>query len=268
MSFEERVGRRVPILETFCEQICTISEEVLLRLRASDQDPFGVMSVCFLSKQFEHLRTIRIISRRRDSELIARSMIEGLGQLHWAAKDKATRPALWREFGHVLQFRMLREHDELAAAVNSETRERILSRADQLVHFYSKDARRATERGQPLPSDPFQQDWTGCSPRTLIGQLDVNGPGLYSAYRRFSEWHHWNFAGIARALEGEGPAVSFQPESAVSSSQALAIGFQCLFQTVEVVAAHFGIETESQLSPLYENYHRSHADFFSHDSEE
>ena len=58
---------------------------------------FALLLVAFVWKQEDHAEAILSLGRHRDTQLVARSMIEGLCQLKWAAKDPDERANRWRK---------------------------------------------------------------------------------------------------------------------------------------------------------------------------
>jgi hypothetical protein len=257
MSFEEKVATHVPHFRAFAEKICNLTTEILDASNADDDDHLGVMGICFLSKQYDHLEGVLLLQehKHRDAELIARSMLEGLALFLWASQKPNERPQQWREFGHVHNFRLLRQEQQLLKDLDpahvARIEERVKALGDQ---FYSPRTFRALEKGEPLPDDPFTQDWTaGLSVKEVFGKIESDRQ-LHKYYLRFSDWHHWSFAGLARALDTKGASIKYKSDSELSSIQALAVGFQCLYQTCELVSQHFGLNFESRLEQLKNDY--------------
>ena len=59
-----------------------------------DEDALALMALCFTRREAAHLRSILALVRAgqyRDAVLIARSMIEGVALLTWAAREPSTR---------------------------------------------------------------------------------------------------------------------------------------------------------------------------------
>ena len=255
-AFEAWVEGRVPVLKTYVQRLLTLSSEVLNQLHTNNEDHLGVMGICFLRKQLEHLNAIMLLGPHRDSELIARSMLEGLAQFIWAVNGGQERARRWRDFGHIQNLRQLRNDPNPSATPHPGFQQQVENNVQSFGNtFYSKIALKKEERGEPLPDDPFAIDWTCMSVKELFGQVESYGQ-LYRYYIRFSEWHHWSFAGLARALDITGPSIRYKPESTVSAAQALVVGFQCLFQTCELADKHFELSFGQRLGDLRKEYLR------------
>ena len=251
--FETWVDGRVPILKNYSQRLIDLSAEILTQLHTPNEDHLGVMSICFLSKQFDHLNAIMLLGTHRDSELVARSMLEGLAQFIWAVNGGQERARRWRDFGHIHNLRQLRNNPSLTTP-DSVFKERVENNVQAFGNtFYSKNALNSEKRGIMLPGDPFAIDWTCMSVKELFGQVESDGT-LYRYYMRFAEWHHWAFAGFARALDITGSSINYKPKSKVSAAQALAAGFQCLFQTCELVSQHFQLSFGPRLEDLKAEY--------------
>src|SRR3989339_687799 len=93
-----RSERDIPTLRLFVDRLFLLANEAMhTHICYDEADHLAFMSLSFVSKQIDHLKTIRILvdmGQHKDAELIARSMIEGLFLLLWAARDPSTRPLL------------------------------------------------------------------------------------------------------------------------------------------------------------------------------
>jgi hypothetical protein len=72
-------------------------------------DHMGFMAFCIVNKQLEHLKSICVLiddNQHRDTQLITRTMIEGLAILYWASQEPG-RPLHWRVCPWVEEFRRL-----------------------------------------------------------------------------------------------------------------------------------------------------------------
>jgi hypothetical protein len=95
-----RAANDIRILRAFAERLLQLVEEITKPpLPYDEDDHLGFMTLCFVSKQVEHLRSICVLvdaGRDRDAGLLARPMVEGLGLLLWAARQPCIRPLQWR----------------------------------------------------------------------------------------------------------------------------------------------------------------------------
>src|SRR5882672_4123436 len=107
MKDTHRNAARVPGL---CQRLkgLVAFAEAIDHIRYREQDHLAFMALCFLSKQIDHAKSIIALVPGRDTILIARSMIEGLCQLLWAAKAPNVLPLQWRTFAYVHDWRIMR----------------------------------------------------------------------------------------------------------------------------------------------------------------
>lgn len=110
----------------------------------------------------------------------------------------------------------------------------------------------AAQDKRPLPQNPIVQNWTGLQIAKVFEA--VSGDDLLRFYSRFSDWHHWNFAGLAWALEVVDGRVSFNSKSMISAAQGDTFGFQTLFQICEHVDSYFETGIQAKLEELKNRY--------------
>ena len=103
-DMEEKAKRDLPGLREWVKRLLSLAEEMtqlVADVPYSEEDHLSLMAWCFLSKQIDHLRSVDKLIPSRDAILVARTIIEGLCQLLWAAQEPATRPFQWRAFAWV-----------------------------------------------------------------------------------------------------------------------------------------------------------------------
>ena len=76
------------------DQLIDTGKRLQQGCRYSEGDHLAFMTLCFLSKQLDHAKSVRILVRSTDAILVYRSIIEGLCQLAWAAWKPQERPLL------------------------------------------------------------------------------------------------------------------------------------------------------------------------------
>jgi hypothetical protein len=192
----------------------------------------------------------------QDGTLIARSMLEGLCQLLWAAKESETLPLQWRAFVLVHDWRLMQEKLARGELVAPERQDEIASRLAEPRHrvFLTTRARKAKESGQPMPADPYYKDWR-CGRQLKEIFEAVGGEDLHCGpYDSYSEWHHWDASGFGEAIHREGSRIVYLPHVASKSASSLACGFQCLLQTLDVVNGHFNMGMASEIADLRDSY--------------
>jgi hypothetical protein len=236
-----------------------LSNMVVQDARCREDDHLGFMGLCFVSRQIDHVQCLAALGQQRDAMLIARSMIEGLCMLKWAAQSISERPLMWRAFGYVHNWRTLCRKVESGEAVDPLEQTKIESGLATYGHlFYTNNTRRAQEARQDLPSDPYHKDWK-CG--TQIKQIceSVGGSVLHQEiYSTYSDWHHWGISTMAETISLSGDTVCYRSSSASRYAMALATGFQCLIETVELVNQHLALEKELQIAEIRDDYLKWH----------
>lgn len=236
-----------------------LSNMVVQDARCREDDHFGFMGLLFVSRQIDHIQCLAALGQQRDAMLIARSMIEGLCMLKWAAQSINERPLMWRAFSYVHDWRTHCRKVQSGEAVDPLQQAKIESGLATYGHlFYTNNTRRAQEARQDLPSDPYHKDWK-CG--TQIKQIceSVGGSVLHQEiYSTFSDWHHWGISTMAEAISLSDDNVCYKSTSASRYAEALATGFQCLIETVELVNQHLALGKELQISEIRDDYLKWH----------
>jgi len=258
---EEKCQQSLNGLEEWINKLLDLADEILKSAKCSDNDHLGFMALCFLSRQVDHIQSVIRLVPNRDATLIARSMIEGLCQLCWAAQTPIELPLKWRTFGYVHDWRRQQikiNRGESITPDQQASNEIGLKKYGNL--FYTKEARKAVSQNLPLPLDPYHRDWK-CGMQIKQICDCVNAGDLYQeVYKSFSEWHHWDTAGIGEALSWNNNKVTFSSLSPSNSAMALAVGFQCLIQTIELTNNHLSLARELQIAIIGDGYIKWHQD--------
>ena len=244
----------LPGLRQWVNRLLDVSGRVVENAPYSEHDHFGFMALCFLSKQVGHTRSILSLGEARDVELLARSMLEGLCQLLWAANDPHTRALRWRAFAWIHDWRTMQAQSAAGEPVDEARRGAIKEAVRQYGdQFLTRKARAARQRGDPEPDDPYCSNWTGHTVRQIFEW--VRGEVLYlRLYRPFSGWHHWSPGGLGTAMVQEQDGVAYSSMSVVDAATALATAFQCLIRTVEVTDEHLERGFASTIAELRQGY--------------
>ena len=221
----------------------------------SENDHFGFMALSFLGRQKEHMKSILILNESLDVLLIARSMIEGLFQLIWAAKDPDNLGLQWRAYVFVQDWRTLKAKISAGESVDSKTCAMIKEGLHRYGDLYLKSkAREKREKSGPQSKDDqYRKSWTGL-PVLQIGEK-VKGELLYEhLYRPFSDYQHWNPGGLGTSIRRDQNLILYSPRSPEHAARALKIGFQCLLQILEIVDKHFELDITARLAELRDGY--------------
>jgi len=261
-NMDEKAKRDLPALRQWVNRLLALANEMIRDVRYSEEDHLGFMALCFMSKQIDHLQSIATLIPSRDAILVARSMIEGLCQLLWAAKDPATRPLKWRAFACVHDWRLMQRKTAEGKRIHPKRRtaiEDVLRKyGDQ---FLTRKAKETRDREAAMPPDPYHDNWR-CGRQIRQICESVGGEDLYQGlYEPFSDWHHWGVGGLGEAIVRQQNRVTYSSLSLSDSAAALACGFQCLLQTIEFTERHLNIGLASKISGLrngYVGWHQAH----------
>lgn len=218
--------------------------------------PFSFMVVFFLWKQTDHADAILRLGTHRDTELIARSMIEGLCQLKWAAQDPDVRGDRWRRFAWVHDWRLLQKRLQASLPVSADERRRIELGVEQYgKDFKTRKARAKVAKGATPPADPYVAHWAGAAVAELCAA--VGGTPLYDwPYAHFSDWHHWSPGAILTATRRETNRLSFTQPEPQDAFPTYVVAFQCLFETVELANKRLDLGIGEQLAAMLQAYLR------------
>jgi hypothetical protein len=250
----------LPIVRESLSDLLDIASAVQQRqLEFRDDDHFGWMLFVFFAKQTEHARGVLALTEKglyRDAGLLARSMMEGLVQLLWACNDPGARALAWKEFTCVSSWRKIMKDQQgghpVAAAVRAQIEEARLNHGQQ---FLTKKGLEHLKSGEELSSRDYFENWTGHSYAEVFEQVKAQSLRLLP-YSQLSDWHHWSPEIMAEVvhIDDESGRITYLEPSARSGALALANAFQALFQTLEHVDAHFGLNAGQGLNGLKEAY--------------
>lgn len=255
-EFRARVD--LPVLRDIAQKFLSLADEVRHRsIRYRDDIHFDLMVLVFFSKQSEHLESLLTLTESapsRDTALVARSMLEGLAQLHWAHQQPEERAERWKAYAFVADWRLLRRKDEAGEPTDPHRRSFIqegLQRYGDL--FLTKKAKRVKQAGQPLPFDPYHDTWTGKTGAVLI--REAMGQRLYDfPYGRFVDWHHWNHHGILSPLSSLDNGLAYSLHSFVMAASCLALGILVMEKTMEIADEQLRLEISDRLDCLHDEY--------------
>jgi hypothetical protein len=258
---EEKCHEALSGLVEWINKLLDLANEIMESTECSEDDHLGFMALCFLNRQIDHIQSIVMLVPNRDTSLIARSMMEGLCQILWAAQKPTELPLKWRTFAYIHDWRLQQVKIGLGELIdpNQEKSNEIgLRKYGQL--FYTKDARSAISQKQQLPSDPYHKSWTCGTQVTQIFDCVSTNYLLKEIYSSFSDWHHWGTAGIAETLSWHENKLTFSSSSSSNSAMALTMGFLCLLQTIELTNEHLSFARESQIALIRDGYIKWHQD--------
>lgn len=248
----EQVGKLLPTLRAFDASLIAVGHDIIDSVTHKESDDFGWMAIPFLCKQLGHMDAIFTLGLHRDVVLIVRSMQEGLWQLIWAANAIPERPQQWRAFRTVAKWRQMHRDIARGRAVDPELRARIEAdvQREGVAFIRPAKAQEARPRRVGDVEDPYWQTWRKHVSLASIAN-EVGAQLIHQLfYTDFSDWHHWDAAGIERVLNRSGNRISFEGQAAQDVAQALVSGFGCLHQTCELVDSHLQLGYASRLQGL------------------
>jgi hypothetical protein len=235
------------------ERCLPLAGTAIGRALIREDDHFGFMAALFLCKQVEHARSILSLAPRRDTVLIARSMVEGLCLLLWAQDgDRALR---WRAFAYVHDWRLMKLRESRGESTDPEHSARIESALASLGPMVlTAKAGNAKAKNEALPVDPYETHWhIDFRLRQFCREHGVEQ--LYTeAYDPFSDWHHWGVGGLGGAIRRSDDRIHYDVESLEDSAVSLAAAFQCVLQTTQVVSQRLDLGVENSLTDLRARY--------------
>lgn len=252
----EKAKRDLPKLRRFADDLITIVDELLSQpIRYKQDDHFAFMALGFTCAQAEHLKAICTLvdaGFHKDAALIARTVIEGLCRLLWAAQMPEERPRLWRMFSIIDDFRIVdpevwKDNPRLAKELKEK-----LKKYGPL--FYTRKAKQEAKKEEPLPKDPYWRDWTGHTIWQIFS--DAAAEKLYTFYRDVSCWVHWSPRGIGSSLDIEENRVRYTTQAPENAATALATGFQALLETALLLDSKLELGFSEPLQQLRAEYIR------------
>lgn len=253
-NLNERALQDLQSLKNWANQLIKLSNEIVKEVECNDKDDLGRMAVYFSFKQINHMQSIVILVPNKDATLIARSMIEGLYQILWAANKPNEIPKQWRAFAYISDLQLIEKRKNKGEKINQQEQQDI---EDGLrVYgdlFLKKKAKELKRQGKTLPSDPYHTDWR-CSVQIKEIVESVQAEDLQEIYASFSDWHHWGPGGFSGTISGQRNKQHYSSNSPSDSATAITVGFLCLIQTVELLNNHLELGKNSEIQMIKDNY--------------
>ncbi|MCX6677239.1 MAG: DUF5677 domain-containing protein [Methanothrix sp.] len=255
----------IPNLALFVDELLEISDDMTQQAKFDGNDHLALMSLCFVSKQIEHLRSIRIlvdVKQYRDAGLIARSMIEGLCILLWAAHKPQIRPLHWKAYAWVEDYKLMLKKEKAGEEVDPAYKSRIIEQLGTYgSEFLTPKAKKKQENHLPLPRDPYRNRWIYQNVYEIC--KEVEGDLLYEKiYRETSQWIHWTIKGMSSAIHQKDMNFAYTNASADMGATALASGFQSLLESAKLLDSHLTLGFGDKLDNIlarYTKFHRNRA---------
>lgn len=255
----DRVTQELPEFMHFATELIQYIEKFTTqKIRYKSDDHLAYMALSFVSKQLEHLKSIRLLveaGHGRDAALISRSMSEGLSYLLWAASEPSKRPLRWRKFINIEIFRSMIDRETRGEVIAPEIRANVLSTLSAMGNeFYREDAKKALQKGNKLPDDPYIYNWYDpLKIKTIFSA--VEGLSLYKGpYKKTSQWIHWSPLGLSLAIEKSASLSTYSGNSPEDSIGALAAGFQALYESFKLLNDHLKLGHDKFIDDIRNSY--------------
>jgi hypothetical protein len=222
-----------------------------------DWDNLCFMAACFVSRQVDHLRgVLTLVDKGLDSEalVLARSMLEGMIQLLWAAQDPDERPLRWRAFSLIEDWLLAQRADPASTTVE-ETEWRALDARvrSEGVPFLTRRAKNAIASGDAPPPDPYHDNWFGGGKiRDMFDQ--TSGADLWSLYGRASENVHWTPRRLGSSLVRREGSIVYSAVDPSKAATALASGIQSVLQSSQILSGCLPAEKAGLAEELRVDY--------------
>jgi hypothetical protein len=257
----------LPQLRTVADELESLTTDIFdKRIAYTKDDGASVMVLSFVTKQVEHLRSVRTLiasNSHRDALLIARTMAEGLARLLWAYQCKPDRTELWLWYGAILDWRQTLKNQRQGIAADPREKAELQALVAQhgpayYTDFVRKGLAEAAKPNAPsfkMPKDPWRTNWTDTSVETMFDKVGLKG--LYEqTYRRTSEWVHWGPRAILRAMEPvEWGIAGFSEEDWPDAALALSLGCLALLLSLERLDNQFSLGHSERLTELAKKVH-------------
>jgi hypothetical protein len=266
----ESALKESPLLDGVAKELEALARDMFTPPIAFQTDNGAdVMALSFATKQLEHMRSVRAliaVGSHRDTQLIARAMLEAQGILRWAFSRAPERTELWFWFGAILDRRQMEKNKRDGLEVDPTDEAELKPYVDQHgPNYYRSNIRKRLEEAQktgttydPLEDPWHPSDWTEVNVRAMFEELgDVR---LYdSFYRRTSEWAHSGPRSILIAADHQwtDPAEwgidQFTDDDVRSGVWALGIACESLLRSLDVLNAHFSLGHGDRLKSIEDN---------------
>lgn len=247
---EKRAQTDLQDLNTYVQEAISLTDQLFHEVRYSDDDHLGFLILAFLSKLKEQATSVQLLvssGNGRDGELVARSMLECMASLLWAAQAPDDRAFRWRGFAYVEDFRLSKRQQAEGIAVDPA----IQQGTDNFLKKHGSIFEDPNRRGKV---DPYYPNWR-CG--VQIGKIfqDVGIAVLYrEIYGPFSDWIHSGTKSLGAAISRQGNSIQWNPPAPTVDATDLAVAFQSLVEALKLGAEHFTSPIESQMDDLVDRF--------------
>lgn len=257
----EDAAKDLPQLRWWSNQLMsTIAEPIFKREDLLlNNNPFRLMCLSFLSRQFNHAQSLVALQNNRDMTLIARTMLEGMVLLMWVKQESSIRARLWRDFAFIHDWRLIKKHRESDIIVSDEVWERAEKMSRETGElFYTRQAREAIANSRPLPDDPYWKYWHSQERLNWFTIFkDVGHEDWYSnLYVGLCRWFHWESASIALSIKKEGKNFTFSLVREDDIYFAIMIEIICIHVTIQLTNIELSLGLSEELGRFRNDIHK------------
>jgi hypothetical protein len=225
-----------------------------------DKDHMGLMAFLIVNKQLEHLKSIIILNNNqqyRDTQLIARTMAEGLALIYWASQDQDKRPLQWRSCAWVEEF--ARYYGKTEYTEYTKEIEVMLS---TLCKPFLRAASKNKTMSEITPNDYIRScRWDEMDDgifKTVNIKKTFEDAGIKLIYESYyasaSNWAHWNPIGIAEAIKPGSGVPNYSKETKYLGAIGYISGFKFLLQSTKFLNGYFKLEFNETLDELEKDF--------------
>lgn len=242
---------------------CDILLELVLSFvnkgnKIDPDDHFAFMAFCFLSKQIEHMRSMRILlnsEQYSDTMIIARIMVEGLAILTYALNNSDQNIELkWRSFPVILDYRLLLDMKKNGLEVSNEEENDIFEELNKLGDLFLKHKNKSFTKYELLLSDPYTSTWSINNQGKQIkkSQFSKNlSEDLLEIYTELSGWVHWDVKKMAHTIKWDNSySLKMNANYIDDTKFSLGAGFLSLYGIIEMINYHLKLDLNGVLNEV------------------
>jgi hypothetical protein len=181
-------------------------------------------------------------------------MLEGMWQLKWASLSLKDRPARWRGFSVVYDWRLLIAMDESGEAVSTLDRREVLAALERSgTEYLTESSKKLRARGRQLPVDPYVKTWHNMTVRQLATETDE--ATLYETkYSELSDRMHWGLHSFNHALDSSDGSLRYDARSVYLTVLATTLSFRCVADAALIVSRVLNLGQQEEIETLVHRF--------------
>ena len=250
----------IEIISNQVDLLLDLSDNIISKkIEYNTDDSFAFMSLCFLTKQIEHCRSIRFLVNAEqfsDTKIIARVTIEGLIILVWCYKNPNYYGSLWKNYAVISDYKLYKQTPK--AKISPKMEQEILTNLKSMGGaFLKKKARSIKNEHISTQEFPYAYQWlvdengNEIKISKLFTDIDKQ---LQKIYRDMSGWIHWDIGSIGQNLVREKNVVKIAANNTNDGALSLAVGYQSLLGVMEIVNRYLALGFDKKLTALRDDF--------------